>query len=325
MTSGESRAGASLRDKRTFGRTGLQVSRLAIGSSYGVGGKDLERAFERGVNFMFWGLRRTETFADGVRAIAKTRREDLVLAIQSYSRSALLMRPWVERALKRLAVEHVDLLTLGWWNDPPPRRILDAALALQRAGKVRHLMISSHHRPTFERLIADPAYGAIMVRYSAAHPGAEQEVYPHLGGARPGVLAFTATRWGSLLSPDLTPEGERTPRATDCYRYVLSHPDVDVSLSGPKDGAQLDAALAALEEGPMDADELAWMRRVGVHVRAHAKSGSPVAFLDRIGSLLRGRRAGGPPAPGGSPPPPGPGGGVAIPKRGRGWRSLGGG
>ena len=34
-------------DKVTFGATGLRVSPLAIGSSYGVGAGDIERAFER--------------------------------------------------------------------------------------------------------------------------------------------------------------------------------------------------------------------------------------------------------------------------------------
>jgi predicted aldo/keto reductase-like oxidoreductase len=104
------------------------------------------------------------------------------------------------------------------------------------------------------------------------------------------VLAFTATRWGTLLDRSLTPGGERTPTATDCYRFVLSSPHVDVSLTGPKDGAELDAAMAALDRGPLDADELAWIRRVGVAVRRDATKDSPVAILDRL--QARFRRAG---------------------------------
>ena len=273
--------------KVLFGRTGLSVSRLALGSSYGVGGADLERAFERGINFMFWGLRRTSHFAAGVRAVAKKDRAGLVVGIQSYSRSALLMRVFVERALRQLKLDHVDLLTLGWWNDPPPRRILDAALALKERGKVSHLMISSHHRPTFETLAKDPAYGAIMLRYSAAHTGAEKEVFPLLTEPAPGVLAFTATRWGQLLNPSLLPPGEALPTAADCYRFVLSNPHVQVSLAGPKDGTQLDAALAGLDLGPLDEDALAWMRRVGVAVRRDAKKGSPVDSIDRLLAVFR--------------------------------------
>jgi aryl-alcohol dehydrogenase-like predicted oxidoreductase len=281
----------SLRDKVTFGRTGLRVSRLAIGSSYGIGGADLERAVDQGINFLFFGLKRTDAFARGVRALAP-RRDEIVIAIQSYSRSALLMRLSVDRALRALGVDHVDLLGLGWWNAAPPRRILDGARAIQATGKVRHLLISSHHRPTFETLMADPAYGGIMVRYSAAHPGAEKEVFPHLADPKPGVLAFTATRWSTLLDPALTPPGERTPTAADCYRFVLSSPHVDVSLTGPRDGAQLDAAIAALDRGPMTEDEIAWMKRVGVVVRRDAKRGAPVEALDRLAARFRPRSAG---------------------------------
>jgi aryl-alcohol dehydrogenase-like predicted oxidoreductase len=273
-------------DKVPFGRTGLEVSRLAIGSSYGVGGADLERAFERGINFFFYGLRRTESFARGMRALA-AKRDRMVIAVQSYSRSAMLVGPSVEIARRKLATDYVDLLGLGWWNDPPPARIVDAARALQASGKVRHLLISSHHRPAFEALAKDPAYGGIMLRYSAAHTGAEREVFPLLPAPRPGVLAFTATRWGTLLDRALTPAGERTPTATDCYRFVLSNPDVDVSLTGPANGAELSAAMDALDRGPLDADELAWIRRVGAVVRRDAKKESPVGILDRIQARFR--------------------------------------
>ncbi len=135
-------------------------------------------------------------------------------------------------------------------------------------------MISCHHRPSFEAFLGEPACDAWMVRYNAAHPGAEREVFPILPAeerARPGVVAFTATRWGSLVDPSKTPAGEPTPRASDCYRFALTHPAVDVVLAGPRDGAELDEALAAIDRGPMSDDELAWMKRVGQAVRQPAQ------------------------------------------------------
>jgi aryl-alcohol dehydrogenase-like predicted oxidoreductase len=282
---------SSLWEKVPFGETGLSVSRLAVGSSYGVGGRDLERAHDKGINFFFWGLRRTDPFADGVRAVVQRGRESVVIAIQSYSRSALLMAPSVERALKKLRTEYVDLLTLSWWSAMPPRRLVDAALALREKGKVRHLMISCHHRPSFAKMIADPSFDAIMVRYNAAHPGAEREVFPVLERAnrRPGVLAFTATRWGTLLNRDYVPTGERVPTATDCYRFVLSNPHVDVSLAGPKDGDELDGAMAALDRGPLDAQEMAWMRGVGASVHELRPPRGPIATLDKLATFFAGR------------------------------------
>jgi aryl-alcohol dehydrogenase-like predicted oxidoreductase len=257
---------------RVLGRTGLQVSALGIASSYGVGARDVERAFEGGVNLFLWGSRRRSDFGRGLKSLSRSHRDRVVIGVQSYTRAAWMMRFSVESALRALGTDHVDLLGLAWWNASPPLRILDAARKLRDAGKVRHILVSMHHRPAFESIVTDPEYEAIMVRYNAAHPGAEREVFPHLPAARPGVVAFTATRWGALVDPRLTPPSLPTPRASDCYRFALTNPNVDACLSGPKDSAELDEGLATLARGPMDEEELAWMRRVGAGVREATKS-----------------------------------------------------
>lgn len=273
---------------RVFGSTNATVSPLGLGSSYGLGGRDVERAFERGVNFFLWGSLRKKSFADGLNVLAKQNREKVFIAVQTYTRAGSLMEWSINRTLKALGTDYVDVATLSWWNGPIPQRIIDAGLALREKGKVKHLMVSCHHRPTFERFIDEPGIDALMLRYNAAHPGAEREVFPHLARRRPGVLAFTATRWGTLLDPRFTPEGEDTPRASDCYRFVLSNPNVDVTLAGPKNGAELDEALLAIERGPMTEAELAWMRRVGVVVRDATSTNrrfSIVDLADRIASF----------------------------------------
>ena len=273
----------SFSSPRVFGRTGLSVGALALGSSYGVGGRDIERAYERGVSFFLWGSRRRSGFAEGLRALAP-HRDKTVIAIQTYSRVGWLTRPFVVHALRSLKTDYVDILGMAWWNDVPSRRMLDAVMKLRDAGLVRHVMISCHHRPSFQSFLAEPACEGWMVRYNAAHPGAEREVFPLVGeddASRPGVVAFTATRWGSLLDPRKTPAGEATPRASDCYRFALSHPRVDACIAGPSNGAELSEALVALEKGPMSADELAWMKRVGAAVRAGTQE-KTLGILDRL-------------------------------------------
>lgn len=271
-----------------FGDTGLAVSRIALGSSYGVSDVDVERAYERGINFMFWGSRRRSSFGRGVKRLAAKHREDLVIAVQSYSRSRALLGCTTDSALRALGVDHVDLLGLAWWNDVPPERILEGALKLREQGKAKHIFISCHHRPSFKAMLdAEVAMGvrpidAIMVRYNAAHPGAEQDVFPFLGAPRPGVLGFTATRWGTLLQEKLVPKGERVPTASDCYRFTLSHPSVHVSLAGPRDGQELEAAFDALAKGPLSKDEAAWMRRVGKAIKDGP--GNKLAAIDRLAS-----------------------------------------
>lgn len=275
---------------RALGSTGLEVGAIGLGSSYGVGGSDIERAFERGVNFFMWGSRRRSGFGEGLAALARNHRENTVIALQSYTRVGWLMKPFVHSALRKLGTDYVDVLGLAWWNDLPSRRVLDAAVALRESGKVRHLMISCHHRPSFERFLGEPAYESWMLRYNAAHPGAEREVFPLIAEdetKRPGVLAFTATRWGSLLDPRLTPPGEATPRASDCYRFALSNSKVDVCLAGPKNSAELDEAIAAMERGPMSEDELAWMRRVGKSIRESDSSGRAMSWIDKLATSCR--------------------------------------
>jgi len=114
------------------------------------------------------------------------------------------------------------------------------------------------------RIAAGGDFDIVHVRYNAAHPGAERDLFPRLPDAdRPGIVAFTATSWGQLLNPRFTPPGERTPTAADCYRFVLSHPAVDLCATGPATDAQVEDAVAAQARGPLSADDIAWMKRVG--------------------------------------------------------------
>jgi aryl-alcohol dehydrogenase-like predicted oxidoreductase len=290
-----------------LGPSGPLVVPLGIASSFGVGGADLERAFERGVNLFYWGSIRRPDFGRGLARIAARARDRMVLALQTYARWPSAMAASLERGLRALRVDHTDVLLLGWWNQPPPDRILDAARALVDRGLARQVMISCHHRPTFVKLAADPRVDLMMLRYSAAHPGAEVDVFPHLPHAsevrspgvgskapdgpapRKGIVAYTALSWGQLLDASLVPEGEEVPTSADCYRYVLSSPSIDASWCGPRDGADLDLALAALDRGPMSDEELAWMRRVGIQVRARARVLSRgVNLADRAINLVSG-------------------------------------
>ena len=79
-------------------------------------------------------------------------------------------------------------------------------------------------------------------------------------------MVFTATCWGKLLKPKPMPAGDRPLAPADCYRFVLSHPDVDVCLTGPSTPSQMADNLRALTAGPLDAEEMARVRRIGKHI-----------------------------------------------------------
>lgn len=249
-----------------LGRTGLKACRIGLSAGYGfkLSQAAIERAVECGVNYLYWGSMRWSVFGRALKNLT-ARRESLIVVLQSYSRIASLV-PWsVERALKRTGYDYADVLLLGLWNRQPPERILDAARRARERGLIRHIALSSHNRPLLPVLAGHPDINLVHVRYNAAHPGAESEIFPHLQppGERPGIVAFTATSWAQLMNPRRVPKGERVPTATDCYRFVLSNPAVNVCITGPKNDQQAEAGMEALRLGAMSEDEMAWMRRVG--------------------------------------------------------------
>ena len=77
-------------EPRVLGRTGLLAGRLGVAASYGVPAAAVERAFERGVNYLFWGSMRRAGFGGAIRQLAP-QRERMVLVLQSYSRVAPLL------------------------------------------------------------------------------------------------------------------------------------------------------------------------------------------------------------------------------------------
>jgi len=265
-----------------LGPNGPRVSRLALASSYGVTAKDVDRAFEMGVNFFFWGALRRRSFGAALRRLAARDRGDVVIAIQSFAARPWLVRPSVELARTRLSVDHIDVLCLGYRNEGVEPALLDAASRLVDLGLVRSLMVSSHDRPTLVSLAAEPRFDTLMVRYNAAHRGAESAVFPAAKRASRAVLAYTVTRWGSLLDAASLPKDEPRPQGSDCYRFALSHPSVDACLFGPANEAEMVEALRAYERGPMTEDELAWMRRVGDAVRLHRRQAPPLGPRDYV-------------------------------------------
>ncbi len=255
-----------------FGQTGLQVCRLGIGSSFTGDPAFIEEAVDQGVNYLYWGSIRRPAFGRAIKNVARRNREGVVLTVQSYTRVAALMAPSIELALRRARVEYFDFLLLGMWNKPPGQSLIDAAQRLKEQGKVRHLMMSTHNRPSleghFRRFQAkESPFDAFMLRYNAVHRGAERDVFPHLPATPgPGIVAYTATRWGHLVDPKKMPPGEAPPPARDCYRFALSHPAVSLVLCGPSNREQMQEALRALDAGPLDAEEMARMHRIGNYV-----------------------------------------------------------
>jgi aryl-alcohol dehydrogenase-like predicted oxidoreductase len=250
-----------------LGRTGIMVSRLGIGASYGVSRDACREAFDAGINYFFWGSSRTPGMALAIRDLAPRHRDQLCVVLQSYARSPRLLSRSIRKGLDTLRLEHVDILLLGWHDTEPKQRLLDAVEAERREGTFRYLAISSHQRPVFRTFLQDGRYDAFHVRYNAANTGAERDLFPYLPQeGSPGIAAFTALRWGDLLDPKRMPPGEAPLTAAECYRFALSNPHVQVAITGPRTDDEMRQALGVLQDGPLDSHEMARVRAIGEHV-----------------------------------------------------------
>jgi aryl-alcohol dehydrogenase-like predicted oxidoreductase len=251
----------------TLGRTGLKVGRLGISSSYGAPASAFEEAFERGCNYFVVGSfvkGRSREMIRAIRNITRNgKRDQLVVCLMEYTHSYLIGKPHFYKGLKKLGIEYVDALMLGYHPRKPGKLVMNLAQNLKEKRVVRHLALSGHKRKLFPTLLESPI-DIFQVRYNAVNSGAEKDVFPFCGGEdRPGMISFTATRWGQLLKESKMPPGEAPLTAKDCYRFVLSNPAVDVCMTGARNLEMMRENLETLESGPLSPEEMERIRRIG--------------------------------------------------------------
>ena len=251
-----------------LGRTGLKVGRLGLSSSYGAPAGAFEEAFDRGCNYFTMGSfikGRSSEMMKAIRNItARGKRADLVVAMYDYTHSPLIGQGHFMKGLRKMELEYVDELLLGYYASLPRKSVMEWALGLKEKGLARYLGVSSHNRKIFAEFTREGLIDVYHVRYNAVNSGAEKDVFPLLTAEnRPGIVAYTATRWGRLLKEKRMPPGEKPLSASDCYRFVLSHPAVDLCMTGARNHDMLRENLKTLDMGPLTDDEMARIRRIG--------------------------------------------------------------
>ncbi len=254
---------------RTLGRTGVQVSTLALGTmNFGAIGRTtqdevtaiVDAALAAGINL----IDTADVYSQGqseemVGAALADRRDDVVLA----TKGSLPMgedrnrrggsRRWlvtaVEDSLRRLQVDHVDLYQVHRWDPTTSDEETLAALTdLQRAGKIRHFGTSEY--PAYRLVQAQWAareqhlsrYVADQPNYSILQRGIEADVLPV--AEQYGLGALT---WSPLASGWLS-GAVRANQEVATSRSGFMPQRFDTSI--PANAAKLDAVerLAKLAE-----------------------------------------------------------------------------
>jgi aryl-alcohol dehydrogenase-like predicted oxidoreductase len=247
---------------------GKRVHRLGLACNYGIDEAGIREAVDRGLGYLFWTPRKKHTIP-ALRSVLKAHRDQIVLATgPTTAWWAGNIRSYVEKTLSLLEIESIDVLQVFWVGVTASlgERNLAELVRLREEGKCRAIGVSIHNRKRAGQLAAASPLDLLMIRYNAAHPGSEQDIFPHLSPSRPrAVVAYTATSWRRLLKRPRGWEGE-VATAGHCYRFCLSNPAIHVVLTGPKDRAQLLENLEAVEAGPLSPDEDRWIRSFGAAV-----------------------------------------------------------
>lgn len=255
---------------------------MGIAGNYGLQSSDILWAAEQGANYWVWGAS-FDRVTDGIKEVISGNREKHVVAMLGWGFFGLQIRRSVEKALRTLQTDYLDVFKLGWLGRTSrySRGTVETLLDLKREGKIRAIGTSIHDRKRAGRLALDSEIDLFMIRYNAKHPGAEEDIFPNLSKRNPAVVSYTALAWGQLTRflkgidmpswpgkeladvPPLTPEL--------CYRFVLSNPHVHVVLTGPKNRDQLRQNFRALQKGMLSQPELDWIRLYGRLVKAKRK------------------------------------------------------
>ncbi|MDH5721193.1 MAG: aldo/keto reductase [Spirochaetia bacterium] len=246
-----------------------RVHRLGLSFNHGIDGKGVETALKLGMNYIFWTRFGTGEAFDVIKTALKNERQKYVLAAGvtlGFFKGSLRKR--VEKLCREFDIDYVDVFQLYWLGRMSffTKGIQKELVRLRDEGLVRALGVSIHDRKRAGRLAVESVLDLLMIRYNAAHPGAEVDIFPNYEKRRPITIAYTATSWRKLLKPPKRWE-DKVMTAGDCYRFCLTNRHVDVVLCGPANENQLIDNLKALEKGPLSSAEDEYIRRFGKAVR----------------------------------------------------------
>lgn len=233
---------------RLLGQSGLRVSTFCLGTmTFGAAGwgatsdeaADIYARYrDAGGNFLDTA---NEIYAEGrseeiIGQLIAGHRDEMVIAtkytdhphgsdpnIAGNHRKSL--RRSLERSLRRLRTDHVDLLWVHAWDfTTAPQEVMRALDDAVRDGKVLYLGISNTPAwliarcNTLAELRGWTSFAAVQVEYSLAERSAELETLPMAQALGLSVLAWSPLAMGVLTGKYLDSSGEQRRLDTVDYR-----------------------------------------------------------------------------------------------------------
>lgn len=250
---------------------------LATRGNTNLEAADVAHAVTRGVNYLNWC-----GYDDGLARAFREQlfdRRQVVVAMQLEGRDAVRASRELYESFRSLGADRIDVVTFyyveeeGEWGEiMGPGGALEAVEHARREGKVRIIGLTTHQRKLGAKWARAGKLDLLMIRYNAAHRGAEEDVFPMTDRLKIPVVAFTAQRWGALRegTRDDSP-GFAPPAAPEWYRFALAHPSVSVALMAPANRQELEEDLTLLDDWRAPSrEEFSKLAAHGQRVRRHA-------------------------------------------------------
>lgn len=238
---------------------------------------DVLSAIDHGINYLNW-CGHPDGMRDAIRELGD-RRRDVKVAIQLEARDAVGARRELQDRCRELHTDYLDVVTYyyvehadEWAEITGLGGAAEVIEAARDQGKVACIGLTSHQRQLAASLARTGRLDLLMLRYNAAHRGAERDVFPVTAQLTLPSVAFTCLRWGALLevTPD-DPPGVLPPDALDCYRFVLGNPAVAIALMAPNGRRELEENLTLLDDWrELTRAEQVRIKAHGDRVRLHA-------------------------------------------------------
>ena len=248
-----------------FGRTGLKVSRLCLGTmTYGTSKwrpwvldeaesrPFIERALEHGINFFdtadMYSLGVSEEVVG--RALKEfARRDQVVIATKVYhpvgdgpndrglSRKHIFDA--IDASLRRLGTDYVDLYQIHRFDyDTRIEETLEALHDLVKAGKVRYLGASSMFAWQFARMLHTSdahdwtRFASMQNHYNLVYREEEREMLPLCRDQGVAVIPWSPLARGFLAgNRDIAGKGETVRAQTDEYAHRMYYAASDFTIA----------------------------------------------------------------------------------------------
>jgi len=249
--------------KRLLGRTGLEVSPIAIGgaaftyvhkaqnwdplSEEGrqIVYKTIHTALDKGINYLdtapAYGNGYSETLFGEVM---KTRRKDCVLASKVwYELDHQGVINSVHESLKRLQTDHIDILQIHGRMYKPEEvehilhgGPLDALQELKAAGKIGHIGITTEEPWTVIPFLAHEAIEVYQIAYNFIYQAAARHFLIEAAKVNAGVVSMRTMTSGILQreASYLAPQWEAKDLYEVALKFVLSDSRVHAGIVGAR-------------------------------------------------------------------------------------------